>query len=68
MADPRAPRLPSNVLNMVIKVHRSRPTWPDQTQRRPVGFLPHLQWRKAGLRPGTDSFQHLLQHDAKASK
>ena len=43
------------------------PTRPDQTQRCPVRALPHLQRRKAGLCPGTDSLQDLLQHDAQTS-
>ena len=67
MADPRAPRLPSKVSEHG-KPAAWRPTRPDQTRRRPVGVLPQLQWSKAGFRPGTDSFQHLLQHDDKAGK
>ena len=67
MADPRAPRLPSKVSEHGKPAAR-RPTRPDQTRGRPVRVLPQLQWSKAGFRPGTDSFQHLLQHDAKAGK
>ena len=67
MADPRAPRLPSKVSEHGDPA-AWRPTWPDQTRRRPVGVLPQLQWRKAAFRPGTDSFQHRLQNDDKAGK
>ena len=47
LADPRAPRLP-----LKVSEHSDPAAWrstrPDQTLRRPVGALTHLQWRKAG--------------------
>ena len=38
-----------------------RPTRPDQTQWRPVGAFPHLQWPEAGLCSGTIFFSMMLK-------
>ena len=53
---------PRKFLNIVNQLHEGQR---GQIRLEGVGVLPQLQWSKAGFRPGTDSFQHLLQHDAK---
>ena len=41
-----------------------RPAWPSQAQQWPLRAFRNQQRRETGLRPGTDSLLHLLQHDA----